>query len=259
METDYENKSFERPNFPGRSCDCKGEVKESQTMCECENYPYPYSGYAKIPVVLGEFTVQIDVESKIKLDEPAIEIKRIRKNVYLTQCRLIPGTNKLFLEGFVRKNIEYATKDGSKKDVICGDIKHTTVKVPFKCVTKVSFKNYPKLFSSPLPNEVEYFDKKVMGKDMKENDLISSEFFNEKVFCELERAHIYEADIVEEYDKIECHPNEYVFSWFVEKEVIYLTLKLLQKQQVYYFPNDKSGEPELSSEEKKNMVKVKYE
>ncbi|MDF2671741.1 MAG: hypothetical protein K0R09_6 [Clostridiales bacterium] len=259
MESNFGNKPIEKPNFPSRSCECKGEVKESQTLCECENYPNPYPGYAKIPIVLGEFTVQIDVESKIKLDEPAIEIKRIRKNVFLTQCRLIPGTNKLFLEGYVRKNIEYATKDGSKKDVICGDIKHTTVKVPFKCVTKVCFNNYPKLFSSPVPNEVEYFDKKAMGKDMKEQDIISTEFFNEKVFCELEKAHIYEADIVEDYDKIECHPNEFLFSYFIEKEVIYLTIKLLQKQQAYHFPNDKSCEPELSSDERKNMVKVKYE
>lgn len=259
METNFVNEPVEKPNFQGYSCECKGGVKESQTVCECENYPYPYPGYAKIPVVLGEFTVQIDVESKIKLDEPAIEIKRIRKNVFLTQCRLIPGTNKLFLEGYVRKNIEYATKDGSRKDVICGDIKHTTVFVPFKCVTKVCLKNYPKIFASPLPNEIEYFDKKAMGKDMKEQDLISHEFFNEKVFCELERANIYEADIVEDYEKIECHPNEYLFTKFIEKEVIYLTIKLLQKQQIYCFANEKGREPELSSEEKRNMVKVKFE
>ena len=259
METNLIKEPVENSNFPCHDCECRGGVKESHTVSECENYPYPYPGYAKIPVVLSEFTIQIDVESKIKLDEPAIEIKRIKKNVFLTQFIHIPGTNKLFLEGYVRKNIEYATKDGSKKDVICGDIKHTTVFVPFKCVTKVNFKNYPKILSTPPPEEVEYFDKKVMGKDMKEQDLISYEFFNEKVFCELEKAYIYEADIVEEYDKIECHPSEYLFSSFVEKEVIYLTMKLLQKQQLHYFPNEKSRDPGLSSEERKNQVDVKFE
>jgi hypothetical protein len=259
METNYTNKPAEKPGHSDHCSECKGEVKESKTMCDCENYPYPYPGYAKIPVVLGEFTVQIDVESKIKLDEPAIEIKRIRKNVYLNQCRLIPGTNKLFLKGYVRKNIEYATKDGSKKDVICGDIKHTTLYVPFECVTKVCLKNYPKFYSSPLPQEVEYLDKKSTGKDMKETDLMSYEYFNEKVYCELEKAYIYEANIIEDYDRIECHPNEYLFTSFIEKEVVYLTLKLLQKQQVYYFPADKACEPPPTSEDKKNIVKVRFE
>lgn len=71
----------------------------------------------KIPVVIAETNITIPVEATIKLDYPAIEIKRIRKNVYLTQSRVIPfsqdgvfGTGILFIAGFIRKNIEYATK-----------------------------------------------------------------------------------------------------------------------------------------------------
>lgn len=252
-----ENEMMEREIY-GEERTCKGRVKESTTLCECDNYPYPYPGYAKIPVVLGEFTVQIDVESKIKLCEPAIEIKRIKKNVYVTQCRLIAGTNKLFLKGYVRKNIEYATKECSYKDAICGDIKHTTVSVPFECVTKVDFKKYPKLFATPKAQMVEYLDKKAIGKDPKEQDLISYEYFNEKVFCELEKAYIYEADIVEEEDKLECEKGETLFHSFVEKEVIYLTLKLLQKQQIYDFHPDKPEKQRLTPEEQEDIVSVKF-
>ena len=46
--------------------------------------------FVKIPVVLAETEVTIPIEAIIKLDKDAIEIKRIKKNVFLTQCRLIP-------------------------------------------------------------------------------------------------------------------------------------------------------------------------
>lgn len=216
-------------------CECKGKVSESATMCKCESYPVKHPGYAKIPVVLSEFTVEIDVESIIKLCEPAIEIKRIKKNLCLKECRLVAGTNKLFLKGFVRKNIEYATRDCETKTAICGDIKHTTVYVPFSCITSVKFCHHPKITPSCNPVEINYLDKCSECTDNLEHDMFSEEFFNERVYCELEHVKIYEADIVEEYEEVPCHPYEHEFKHFTEKEVICLTLKLLQKHQVYDF------------------------
>ena len=71
----------------------------------------------KIPVVLVETNITIPVEATITLDQTVMEIKRIKKNVFLTQSRLIPfsqdnreNTGIVFIEGFVRKNIEYATQ-----------------------------------------------------------------------------------------------------------------------------------------------------
>lgn len=85
----------------------------------------PGTPIVKIPVVLAERTIQIVVESDISLDPPATEIKRVLKNVFLTQCKLVPvaftpvpGTNyrrvtraKLFVQGYIRKNIEYANDE----------------------------------------------------------------------------------------------------------------------------------------------------
>lgn len=212
--------------------ECKGKIIESSTLSECHNKPIHDIGYAKIPIVLGEFKVQIDVESKIKLNEKAVEIKRIKKNVFLTQCRLIGKTHKLFLKGFVRKNIEYATVDSFSHSAICGDIKHTTVYVPFQCITEVCFNHKPEIEENDGPSEIIYFDEKNMGRDMKQVDFVNEEFFNEKIFCELISAKIFEADIIEDYEKLECHPIENVFRTFTEKEVIFLKIKLLQKQQV---------------------------
>lgn len=215
------------------SCEeCKGKVIESSTLHECENESVHDIGFAKVPVVLAEFKVQIDVESKIKLNEKAVEIKRIKKNVFLTQCRLIGKTHKLFLKGFVRKNIEYATVDSFSHSSICGDIKHTTVYVPFQCITDVHLHRKPEIEENESPSEITYLDEKNMGRDMKQVDFINEEFFNEKVFCELISAKIFEADIIDDFEKLESHPIENVFRTFTEKEVIVLKIKLLQKQQV---------------------------
>lgn len=211
--------------------ECKGKVVESSTLTESANVPSP-AGTAKIPIVLAEFTVQIDVESKIKLAEPALEIKRIKKNIFLTECRLIPNAKKVFLKGYVRKNIEYATVDSVSKTAICGDIKHTTVHVPFQCITEVTDIKPLLIIPNPNTEETTYFDEKDMGTDMKEKDMQSEEYFNEKVYCELVKSIIYEADIIEECKKVEHHPVEHIFETFIEKEVIFLTLKLLQRQQI---------------------------
>jgi hypothetical protein len=212
--------------------ECKGAILDSRTLGECSNTCPPYFPHYKVPVVISEFTVQIDTESKIRLCEPAIEIKRIKKNVFLTQCRLIAGTKKVFISGFVRKNIEYATMDCCKNSAICGDIKHTTVHVPFQCVTELKNIREPHFQYNPTVEEITYFDEKNMGRSMKETDMYSQEYFNEKVFCELVHASIYEADIVHEDEKLQCLPVEHVFQNFIEKEVICLTIKLLQNQQV---------------------------
>ena len=44
----------------------------------------------------------------------------------------VPLSGKLFISGFVRKNIEYATADCIDKKVVSGRIAHTTVDVHFQ-------------------------------------------------------------------------------------------------------------------------------
>jgi hypothetical protein len=189
-------------------------------------------GIAKVPVVIGAFTVQINMESKIKLPEPALEIKRIKKNVFLTQCRVIEGARKVFLKGFVRKNIEYATIDGITPKGICGDIKHVTIHVPFQCTAEVKDLRVEETSPSPFSIEINYFDEENLGINRKEQDFISSESFNEKVYLELEHSSIYEADIIEDAKPVTYHPIEHEFQCFIEKEVVQLTIKLLQNRQI---------------------------
>lgn len=212
--------------------ECQASVISSETLPQAENYPWR-GGNFKLPKVLAEFIIQIDSEAKIRLNEPAYEIKRIEKQVFLTQCRYIPPTNKVFIEGYIRKNIEYAARGCTKGNAIAGSIKDTTVHVPFKAYTRVDFcGNKPHIIPNPPPMIARYFDEKRMGKDIREADRSNIEIFNEPIFCELEWSAIYDADIDDKGVPIGCLINEEEFQEFTDKSVLYLCIKLLQKQQV---------------------------
>lgn len=82
----------------------------SASQPECSNTPVTPkvvtgSVVTKVPVVLAETSVQVDMDTLINFPEPVLEIKDIKKDLKLTQCQLLLPTNKLFLQGFVRKNI----------------------------------------------------------------------------------------------------------------------------------------------------------
>jgi len=260
------------------------------TQQECFNDPvkiWPVNikkrVFAKIPVVLAEIDVQIDVLSTITLPEEALEIKQITKKLKLTQCRLIHDfkrkhfkdkdwekdkdwdkddkdkdwekdkfkfKSKLYLEGFVRKNIEFATVDCRNEFGVCGDIRHCTVDTPFRCVTAIErFNGSPPLpivfnkkeefeffRSSPLPPGFPEKERLLSG-DFSEFNQCSFEFFNELPYCELISSEICEHD---EYLNLEPVPGapfeERTFRQFSEKMVIDLTLKILQNQQVFIHP-----------------------
>lgn len=207
--------------------------------------------YVKIPVVIAELNVTIPVEATITLDQEAIEIKRIRKNVYLTQSRIIPfsqdnrpGTGILFIAGFIRKNIEYATQTCSTAGSpnVCGDIRQCTVEVPFNFTTRITFIRQPIFVENTTPSELEFFTDKlegcntcadrVIGRNPCDKSDFFTEVFNEKPFTELVRANIAEVDI-NTNPIVSCGtPTEQRFTRLTEKVVVNLTLKVLQKQQV---------------------------
>ncbi|MBZ9606781.1 hypothetical protein G9F73_002875 [Clostridium estertheticum] len=205
----------------------------------------------KVPVVLAETNITIPVEATITLDQVAMEIKRIKKNVFLTQSRLIPfsqdsrhGTGILFIAGFVRKNIEYATQTcpiGTSVNV-CGDIRHCTVEVPFNFTTRVTFLKKPVFNENTTPSELEFFTDKiqdcdvcsdpVIGRNPCDQSFFFTEYFNEKPYVELVRADVTEIDIHTNPTSNCQTPIEQKFTKLTEKIVINLTLKVLQNQQV---------------------------
>ncbi|MBB6214744.1 hypothetical protein HNQ80_000827 [Anaerosolibacter carboniphilus] len=223
------------------------------TIGDCVSTPAPITplttgAVAKVPVVLAELTVQVNVNSIIDLPEYAWEIKDIKKHLKVTQCLLIQDTNVLFIKGFVRKNIQYATRTCSSSQSFCGDIKHCTVDVPWSCTTPVFFNGIAPL--GPIPRtsvEFEYLKQQkihghgfaekdhLMSGDLSEFNQISTEYFNELPFCELISSRIVEFDeqlCRTRPDGYKMPFEEKQFKSIEEKMVIFLTLKILQNRQV---------------------------
>jgi len=217
---------------------CESRVIDPVTLGECSNEYYdPYGRpgpiVVKVPVVLSEVKVQIDLETGIRLEEPAFDIKTIDKHVCITQCHLVPYTNKLFIGGYVQKNIQYSTVECTNATSISGNIMHTTLNVPFTCVTPICFAKSPK-FGKSFKMQSNVLDETMLCEDTGENSWIHFDKPYEPIFCELEGEKILETDIYER--DINCGGNfttENCFQNFTEKMVVYLRIKVLQNQQVF--------------------------
>lgn len=218
---------------------CKTSVV-SEILPLCENMPHTSDTVKvpvviKIPVVLTECRAAIAVESSIKLEDNVSEIKGIRKHVYLNQCKLAPNsenrdpnTSILFIDGFINENIKYLSKETSGKENLKGNLKYTTFQIPFKCATRVTFNTCPK-FKSNVPQD----EADILDSNNPKQSLRQSEFFNEKVFCELIKAEIAESHILENRADKDCKSTmEQTFHSITEKATLFLTLELLQNQHV---------------------------
>ncbi len=251
MRDSYDN------SYKSADCDCHkdcGKVIESKTlpMCDGTNLTPPAVTtpvVAKIPVVLAEREIQVDIEAKMTLKEKYYEIKRIKKDVFLTQCELLPRagtivggvpvTGKLFISGYVKKNIEYATADCVKRDVVSGEIKHTTQKIPFHCVTEVTYITPPVITNRGIQQTTDLYcggcmcdcncEKEQLGKLNCQEYLEDVVNYIEKPYCELLGARIFETDI----QRQPCYEHgEKVYDELLEKMVVYVRVKVLQLQQV---------------------------
>ncbi len=224
----------------------------AETLNECDNIPVATAPLtagvvARLPVVLADLRIRFNVFSHIDLPEQAIEIKNIKKRIKVTQCMLLQDTNILFIKGFVRKNIDYSTRDCSNYNGICGDIRHCTVDVPFECTTVVTFNGtapaapitntsteFEYYTTNDLPNNFAEKDELLSG-DLSEFNQISTEFFNDLPFCKLISSRIVEFDEYIHRERPRCKElpvGEKLFSRIEEKMVITLRLQILQDRPV---------------------------
>jgi len=228
------------------------------TVKSCSNSSTDITGLtegvmAKIPVILAQFRLQMNIDSIIELPEFAYEIKDIKKHLKITQCLLLQNTNVLFIKGYVRKNIQYTTRYCSNEKGFCGNVKHCTIDVPFKCTTPITFNGIaPSPVINRTSNEFEYLKEqniygpgfaekdKLLSGDLTEFNKESTEYFNELPYCKIIRSRIVEFD---EYlnptrSRRERMPfEEKRFKKIEEKMVVYLTLQLLQNRQVEIPPS----------------------
>ncbi len=228
---------------PQTSCDTAKTLR-----VDCDSNSYPPTGtdliipVADIDVSLGVVNLQVDVESDIDLPTPAREIKNMKRNVSLTQCKAIISSMpdaqypsaagyscvdgytivKLFVSGIVHKNIQYV-------DQCSGFMRDFSVDVPFTCIQRVKVFNPPSeelLSNKNAISERRFIDKKGHGADRCTSGAFTEEYYNEPIKCKLLYSFVNDIDLYKDFD------NWGRFSRITEKMEVGLRIKLLQKQQV---------------------------
>lgn len=240
---------------------CNPSVLKADTLPPSISNPVHKTSEFKVDVVIAEFDAFINSESVIHLAKPAFEIKRIEKEVFLNEARFVPTKfdyrkgkvieGIVFLEGILRKNVEYASLTCTGKSALGGEINDTTARVKFLTTVVVrDFVNFPIIKPSPENETTRYFDKKALGKSKKESDRRTLEILNEPILAEIEETDVIDADINVKGTPIAGFPHEEQFNKFVDKAVIRIRIKLLQKQQVkpHHRSSDMTGYDEADTE-----------
>ncbi|WP_082235289.1 CsxC family protein [Halobacillus massiliensis] len=211
----------------------------------------------RVPVELGAFTVTSHLTANITFPDPVLEIKDIKKRVIITQCRLMTRTSTgdddqfsdgpfpLFIKGYVRKNIRYATTcPHSRGECVSSEIKSLTVNVPFECVTTVELDSPVQLPVANTRSEFDFFRAQNLGTGFPEKDQFlssdisqfhqtSTQEYNQLPYCELIRSQILEWDEATDRHSFGDSPvDEGYFFNLVEKMSLNFTIKVLQNQQV---------------------------
>ncbi|TGE34757.1 hypothetical protein E4K67_29120 [Desulfosporosinus fructosivorans] len=144
-------------------------------------------------------TASIPAEAIITLPAKALEIKNIRKRLKITQSRFFNSpppvagvpldTPRLFLAGFVRKDIQFSQATAQTATTVQGTINDFVIDVPWSCVLNLGTTitvpptlfgqqlEYEFLSTTTLPAGFAPKDKLISG-DLTEFNQISTEFLN---------------------------------------------------------------------------------
>ena len=161
-------------------------------------------------------TASIPAEAIITLPTDALEIKRISKTLKVTQCRLLhapapilPGlpadTPKLFIGGFVRKDIQYTKVCNQTAITVEGDIRDFVIDIPISGVVNLGSRLDLPTLHLDQEQEYEYASRWRLGKgfpekerllspDFTEFNVISNKILNRLPVCELVYSQIHEMD-----------------------------------------------------------------
>ncbi|WP_407314204.1 CsxC family protein [Desulfosporosinus sp. SB140] len=194
-------------------------------------------------------SVSIPAESVFTLPTKALEIKKIRKNLKITQCRFfnfvrqIPGmphdTPKLFLGGFVRKDIQYSEAVQQTATTVESVIKDFIVNIPISCVVDLgrTLVIPSNLFGKQA--EYEYSDltlppsgftlkDKLPSSDFEEFNVVNQQFLNLSPNCELIFCRINEMGNALDRIPLRGGPlDEGIFKTIQEKMIILIQFRLI--------------------------------
>ncbi|MGH4140199.1 hypothetical protein [Clostridium sp.] len=189
-------------------------------------------------IVLTEKNIDIPIESILKSENSALDIKNIKKDLYLTNSILLPIydnhdispslSGKLFLEGFIRNKLDFYIAKDVHNGIINLASQSVITYIPFKCTTLIQFKTPPVLSKEKNPDYIPIY--------------ISSHCVNIKKYidygihpinCEIKEAKIHETyTLMDKSPFNKNFPIEMEFHTIKEKIIVNLSITLLQEQDV---------------------------
>ncbi len=204
-------------NLPNNNT-CNNVSSKIIANCESESLkPNINLGFfiVRVPIVISETIVHIELENNITFSKPAKSIKAIHHNIYLTECTLLPQIKKLFLSGYIKKSIEYNECTNIDNSHCTNNLKSMFISVPFNIVTEIEYTSLPEVFE--IKND------KIITKA---EETIFSETIGEvsKINCNLVQANFEEVNILDENENIEY------FKKVTQKMSVKLTIRLTQEQ-----------------------------
>ena len=207
--------------------------------------------FVKFPIILAETNIAVTIDDTMKIGRDVKEIRRIKMNAFLKSSNLVPislknskaNSGMLFVSGFIRKSIEYATKtfiEEGKEDN-CGYIKYCIVEVPFNFTTKITFIRPPVFIENYNIREDSSFDTTKLYntnndsislcEDCNEN-FLSTEVFNEKPFVELVKANFIEFNIHKDLPLKEDEDIQDRYTKLKGNIIVNLRIRVLQEQNL---------------------------
>lgn len=209
-----------------------------------------------LPIIIAEKNIDIPIESIFKLKNPALEVKNMKKDVYLTNSSLLPLyeknnlsapiNGKLFLEGFVRNKLDFSIAKDAYDNIINLDTESVIIYIPFKYTTLIQFKVPPVVSKEKTEDYIPIYipsDCEDFHKDCHENSNKSDTHCEEYINCDIPsiNCEIKETTIHETYtlmDKTPFNkdfPIEINFNTIKENIILNVSLILIQKQNVSMF------------------------
>lgn len=229
IEIQVEEKASQRKN----NIHCNSGILSSKIITECKsNLVKPIINIGlfpiRIPIIITEAVVHINIENTIKLPRPATYIKDIRRKVLINKCTLIPEIKKLFLSGTVKKSIEYSEAVCSNNNIIDGQIKNITVNTPFDCTTEIEYVVNPVVAIKNYENNTKVYK----NKD-DEQTFTESYSEPEKIYCQPVHVSFEELNMQIDRNTTIDFNKTYTFKTIKQKMFMHLTIRLIQNQNIY--------------------------
>lgn len=211
---------------------CRFKLNNSKMSTECTseivmNKKRQGCIAVKLPVVITEIAININIQNTIKFTRNVFNLISIKRKVILGQCKLIAETNKLFLNGIVIKSIEYSEETLHSSSNSNGRVKNLTINIPFQCVTRTPYINDPQMCGNKK-EETKVF-KMVNGEQTFADGYEESD----EIYCELLKVNFNELNINDCNDSVVKVRHTHTFRKLKQKMVMKLTVRVLQNQMIF--------------------------